>query len=64
MHGSLSYNNLLMDAAVQLMEEFTHDGPTFAILKHNNACGCATRNLGLKRTTLWLETPPVPLAVY
>ena len=45
LHGkALSYNNLLdVDAAVQLMEEFTHDGPTFAILKHNNACGCATR---------------------
>jgi phosphoribosylaminoimidazolecarboxamide formyltransferase/IMP cyclohydrolase len=45
LHGkALSYNNLLdVDAAVQLMEEFTHDGPTFAVLKHNNACGCATR---------------------
>ena len=45
LHGkALSYNNLLdVDAAVQLMEEFQHDGPTFAILKHNNACGCATR---------------------
>ena len=31
------------DAAVQLMEEFQNDAPTFAILKHNNACGCATR---------------------
>lgn len=40
----LSYNNLLdVDAAVQLMGEFTHDAPTFAILKHNNACGLATR---------------------
>ena len=45
LHGkALSYNNLLdVDAAVQLMEEFQHDAPTFAILKHNNACGCATR---------------------
>ena len=45
LHGkALSYNNLLdVDAAVQLMEEFQQDGPTFAILKHNNACGCATR---------------------
>jgi phosphoribosylaminoimidazolecarboxamide formyltransferase/IMP cyclohydrolase len=45
LHGkALSYNNLLdVDAAVQLMEEFQHDEPTFAILKHNNACGCATR---------------------
>lgn len=40
----LSYNNLLdVDAAVNLMEEFKNDDPTFAILKHNNACGIATR---------------------
>lgn len=40
----LSYNNLLdVDAAVNLMEEFKNDDPTFAILKHNNACGVATR---------------------
>lgn len=40
----LSYNNLLdVDAAVNLMAEFKSDAPTFAILKHNNACGVATR---------------------
>ena len=40
----LSYNNLLdVDAAVNLMAEFKNDGPTFAILKHNNACGLASR---------------------
>jgi phosphoribosylaminoimidazolecarboxamide formyltransferase/IMP cyclohydrolase len=40
----LSYNNLLdVDAAVALMDEFKKDDPTFAILKHNNACGIATR---------------------
>jgi AICAR transformylase/IMP cyclohydrolase PurH len=27
-----------------LINEFKVDGPTFAILKHNNACGLATRN--------------------
>ncbi len=45
LHGKeLSYNNLLdVDAAVNLMNEFTNDAPTFAILKHNNACGLATR---------------------
>jgi len=38
----LSYNNLLdVDAAVDLIEEFTDT--TFAILKHNNACGIASR---------------------
>lgn len=39
----LSYNNLLdVDAAVNLMADFTTE-PTFAILKHNNACGVASR---------------------
>ncbi len=38
----LSYNNLLdVDAAVNLIADFTE--PTFAILKHNNACGVASR---------------------
>ena len=33
-----------MDAAVNLILEFEGESPTFAILKHNNACGLATRN--------------------
>ncbi len=38
----LSYNNLLdVDAAVNLISDFSE--PTFAILKHNNACGVASR---------------------
>lgn len=46
LHGKeLSYNNLLdVDAAVNLMLEFKNDQPTFAILKHNNACGLAQRD--------------------
>ena len=46
LHGKeLSYNNLLdVDAAVNLMNEFKDDAPTFAILKHNNACGLAQRD--------------------
>jgi phosphoribosylaminoimidazolecarboxamide formyltransferase/IMP cyclohydrolase len=41
----LSYNNLLdVDAAVNLMSEFVDDAPTFAIFKHNNACGVAQRD--------------------
>ena len=46
LHGkALSYNNLLdVDAAVNLMNEFTNEAPTFAILKHNNACGVAQRD--------------------
>lgn len=45
LHGKeLSYNNLLdVDAAVNLMNEFKGGLPTFAILKHNNACGVAQR---------------------
>jgi phosphoribosylaminoimidazolecarboxamide formyltransferase/IMP cyclohydrolase len=45
LHGKeLSYNNLLdVDAAVNLIEEFKGEAPTFAILKHNNACGFAQR---------------------
>lgn len=43
LHGKeISYNNLLdIDAAVNLIAEF--EDPTFAILKHNNACGVASR---------------------
>ncbi len=41
----ISYNNLLdIDSAIHLMNEFNDDQPTFAILKHNNACGLASRN--------------------
>ncbi len=45
LHGKeLSYNNLLdVDGAVNLMGEFKGEAPTFAILKHNNACGLAQR---------------------
>lgn len=43
-HGKeISYNNLLdIDAAVSLISEF--EEPTVAILKHNNACGLASRS--------------------
>ncbi|MEY2970169.1 MAG: bifunctional phosphoribosylaminoimidazolecarboxamide formyltransferase/IMP cyclohydrolase [Bacteroidota bacterium] len=42
-HGkALSYNNLLdIDATVNLIREF--EDTTVAIIKHNNACGLATR---------------------
>ena len=42
-HGKeISYNNLLdIQAAVDLIDEFSET--TFAILKHNNACGLASR---------------------
>jgi phosphoribosylaminoimidazolecarboxamide formyltransferase/IMP cyclohydrolase len=43
LHGkAISYNNLGdLDAAINLINEF--DETTFAILKHNNACGLASR---------------------
>lgn len=42
-HGKeISYNNLLdINAAIDLIDEF--EETTFAILKHNNACGLASR---------------------
>jgi phosphoribosylaminoimidazolecarboxamide formyltransferase/IMP cyclohydrolase len=44
LHGrEISYNNLLdIDSAVNLIADF--DDTTIAILKHNNACGIASRN--------------------
>ena len=44
LHGKeISYNNLGdLEAAIALISEF--EEPTFAILKHNNACGLASRN--------------------
>jgi phosphoribosylaminoimidazolecarboxamide formyltransferase / IMP cyclohydrolase len=43
LHGKeLSYNNLLdLDAALNLIDEFK--ATTFVIIKHNNACGVASR---------------------
>ncbi len=45
LHGKeISYNNLLdIEAAVNLIDEFNEK--TFAVLKHNNACGIASRNV-------------------
>ena len=61
LHGkALSYNNLLdVDAAVQLMSEFTNEEPTFAVLKHNNACGMATRPTLLEAWNAALAGDPV-----
>lgn len=44
LHGKeLSYNNLVdVDAAVQLIQEFKEE-TTFAIIKHTNPCGIASR---------------------
>ena len=61
LHGKeLSYNNLLdVDAAVNLMNEFKNDPPTFAILKHNNACGLAQRDTILQAYKDALAGDPV-----
>jgi len=41
----LSYNNLMdIEAAMQLIQEFINDDPTFVIIKHTNSCGVATRS--------------------
>lgn len=54
----ISYNNLLdIDAAVQLISEF-HD-TTFAILKHNNACGLASAATVKEAYTKALAGDPV-----
>lgn len=54
----ISYNNMLdIDAAINLIEEFTE--PTFAILKHNNACGVAVRPTLLEAWTTALSCDPV-----
>lgn len=60
LHGKeVSYNNLLdIDAAVNLISEFS-DQPTFAILKHNNACGLASRPTLLQAWTDALAGDPV-----
>ncbi|MBR5844407.1 MAG: bifunctional phosphoribosylaminoimidazolecarboxamide formyltransferase/IMP cyclohydrolase [Bacteroidaceae bacterium] len=59
LHGKeISYNNLLdIDAAVSLIAEF--DETTFAVLKHNNACGIASRDTILDAWTAALECDPV-----
>ncbi len=60
LHGKeLSYNNLLdVDAAVNLIAEFANDGPTFAILKHNNSCGISSNNTILEAYNAALACDP------
>ena len=56
----LSYNNFLdVDSAVNLISEFDDDLPTFAILKHNNACGLATRSTVLSAYKDALSGDPI-----
>ncbi|MGJ1196629.1 bifunctional phosphoribosylaminoimidazolecarboxamide formyltransferase/IMP cyclohydrolase [Sphingobacterium spiritivorum] len=54
----LSYNNLVdVDAAVSIIDEF--EEPTFAILKHTNACGVASRPTVKQAWTDALACDPV-----
>jgi phosphoribosylaminoimidazolecarboxamide formyltransferase/IMP cyclohydrolase len=58
-HGKeISYNNLLdINAAVDLIDEF--EETTFAVLKHNNACGLASRDTLLEAWNDALAGDPV-----
>lgn len=60
LHGKeISYNNLLdIDSACALIGEFGTE-PTVAILKHNNACGLATRHTIAEAWTDALAGDPV-----
>ena len=59
LHGKeISYNNLLdLDAALNLIDEFT--SATFAVIKHNNACGVASRGNALEAWKDALASDPV-----
>jgi phosphoribosylaminoimidazolecarboxamide formyltransferase/IMP cyclohydrolase len=59
LHGKeISYNNLLdIDAAVNLINDF--DETTFVVMKHNNACGIASRPTVLEAWKAALACDPV-----
>jgi phosphoribosylaminoimidazolecarboxamide formyltransferase/IMP cyclohydrolase len=59
LHGKeISYNNLLdLDAALNIIDEFKM--PTYVIIKHNNACGVASRPKPLDAWTDALACDPV-----
>src|SRR5690606_11264589 len=55
----LSYNNLVdVEASLNLIAEF-NDEPTFAVIKHTNACGLATRNTLAEAYSAALAGDPV-----
>ncbi len=56
----LSFNNLVdVDAAVNVMSEFVDNDPTFAVLKHTNTCGIATRSTVVEAWHAALAGDPV-----
>ena len=60
---NLSYNNLLdIDSAIKLISEFS--SVTFAIIKHNNACGIASCSSVLTSYKKALESDPLSCLLY
>jgi len=59
LHGKeISYNNLLdLDAALNLIDEFK--STTYVIIKHNNACGVASRTIPVEAWKDALACDPV-----
>ena len=56
----LSFNNLVdIDAAIGLMKEFKDAKPSFAVLKHTNPCGMASRDTVLDAWKAALAADPV-----
>ena len=56
----LSFNNLVdVDAAVNVMSEFVDSDHTFAVLKHTNTCGIATRSTVIEAWHAALAGDPV-----
>lgn len=54
----ISYNNILdIDAAIRIIDDF--DETTFVVMKHNNACGIASRATVLESWQAALEGDPV-----
>ncbi len=54
----ISYNNILdIDAAIRLISDFKET--TFAVMKHNNACGIASRDTVLESWKKALEGDPI-----
>ena len=59
LHGKeISYNNLLdVEAAIELISDF--EDASVAIIKHNNACGCASRETICEAWNAALSADPV-----
>lgn len=60
LHGKeISYNNLVdIDAAIELVQEFENTSLVFAIIKHTNVCGIASRSTVAEAWKAALEGDP------